>query len=254
MNIIAVDDEKIALERLISAIRQSQPDAEVTGFRSPNEAIANTAESLCDIAFLDVEMREMDGIDLAKRLKLQNPKINIIFTTGYSDYTGDAFSIHASGYVMKPITADKITAEIAELRHPVVVPPDKRVHVHTFGNFEVYLDGKPVDFQYSKTKELFAYLVDRQGALCTNNELMAILWDDEIKESYFRNVRADLLKALPENVFVRQWGKLGLRTEELSCDYYDWLVGKPAAINAYNSEYMTQYSWSENTLGTIRMT
>ena len=252
MTILAVDDEKIALERLVSAIKESQPNAAVKDFRSPKAALDFVQESPCEIAFLDVEMREMDGISLAKRLKIEHPSINIIFTTGYSEYALDAWSLAASGYLMKPITADKITAEIAELRSPIQPCNDKQVRVHTFGNFEVYLDGKPVEFQYSRTKELFAYLVDRQGALCTNNELMAVLWEDAVKESYFRNVRADLLKALPDKLFIRQWGKLGLQPGELSCDYYDWLVGKPAAINAYTGEYMTQYSWSENTLGTLR--
>ena len=152
---------------------------------------------------------------------------------------------------MKPITAEKIAAEIADLRHPIKPHVDKKVTVHTFGNFEVYLDGIPVEFQYSKTKELLAYLVDRQGALCTNHELMAVLWEDAVKESYFRDVRADLLKALPDNIFSRQWGKIGMQTEKISCDYYDWVDGKPAAINAYNGEYMTQYSWSEKTLGSL---
>jgi len=97
----------------------------------------------------------------------------------------------------------------------------------------------------TKTKEMLAWLTNRRGALCSNNELMAVLWEDDIKESYFRNIRADLLNTLPEELFVRQRGKVALRTELVSCDYYDWIKGIPEAINAYNGEYMAQYSWGE---------
>lgn len=64
------------------------------------------------MAFLDIDMRGTNGMELAKRLKENQPKINIIFVTGYSEYMGDAFSIHASGYVLKPPTKEKIELEI----------------------------------------------------------------------------------------------------------------------------------------------
>lgn len=253
MNILAVDDEKIALDALLLAIGQAQPDATVDGFRSPAEMLAFAEENPCDIAFLDIGMARMNGIELAKRLKVQNPQINIIFTTGYSEYTGDAFALHASGYVQKPVTKEKISWEIEDLRHPVATPPSAaQVQVHTFGNFEAYLDGAPVEFQYSKTKELFAYLIDRHGALCTNKEIMAVIWEDEVKESYFKNIRVDLLNSLPMEIFTKQWGKLGVIPEMLSCNYYDWAAGKPSAINAYTGEYMEQYSWGEMTLSSLK--
>ena len=148
MQIIAVDDEKMALERLVSTIGEVQPDAKITGFRSPKEALCYVAQNPSSVAFLDIEMREMDGITLAKQMKVQSPQINIIFTTGYSDYTGDAFAIHASGYVMKPVTPEKLRLEITDLRHPVANHATQRLWRHTFGHFDVDLAGTPVHFQY----------------------------------------------------------------------------------------------------------
>lgn len=252
MNILAVDDEKIALDALVCAIREARPGGLLTGFRDPGEALAFAKENPCDVAFLDIQMGAVSGIELAKRLKLQSPKVNIVFTTGYAEYTGDAIALHASGYIIKPVTAAKIAAELEDLRHPVEASPiTARVRVHTFGNFEVYMDGAPVEFQYTKTKEVFAYLVDRCGALCTNREIMAVIFEDNVKESYFRNIRVDLLRSLPEDIFVRQWGKLGVIPGRLSCDYYDWSAGKLNAINAYTGEYMAQYGWGEMTLGAM---
>lgn len=252
MRIIAVDDRKIALENLLTAIKEAEPDSVVKGFRSSAEAYDFALENPCEIAFLDIQMHGFSGIELAKRLKINNPKINIIFTTGYSEYAGEAFKLHASGYIMKPVTTEKIRKELDNLRFPLAAVDSKRVRIHAFGNFEVTLDGIPVEFQYQKTKELLAYLVDRCGALCTNREIMAVLWENEIKESYFKNIRVDLLKCLPKEIFVKQRGRLGVIPDMVSCDYYEWIDGKPLAINAYTGEYMTQYSWAETTLGDLK--
>lgn len=255
MTIVAVDDEKLAMEGLVTAIEKAVPDTKVFGFRNAENVLSFIEENSCNIAFLDIEMRKMNGIELAKRLKLKQPDINIIFTTGYSEYTVDAFALHASGYVMKPITSEKISREIADLRHPVEHLPSKRIRVQTFGNFEVFADELPMQLQYNKSRELLAYLVDRHGALCTNNEIMAVLWEDEVRSSYLKNLRSDLFAALSkvdsEDIIVKQRGKLGIVPEKIDCDYFDWLNGDAKAINAYKGEYMSQYSWAEMTMGNI---
>ena len=164
MKILAADDEKIALEGLENAIREAEPSAEVYGFGRAGEALEFFRENVCDIAFLDIQMRNISGIGLAKQLKVINPGLNIIFTTGYSEYMGDAFDMHASGYLLKPITSQKVRQELDNLRHPVEEKPLHRVKICTFGNFEVFVGGNPLKFRYDLTKEMFAYLVDRCGA------------------------------------------------------------------------------------------
>lgn len=103
----------------------------------------------CDTAFLDVEMAGMSGMALAERLRRMKPDVNIIFVTGHGSYRDEAFGLHASGYLMKPVTARKVREELKDLRYPVA--PARRVRIRTFGNFEVYLDGKPLMFRYSRT-------------------------------------------------------------------------------------------------------
>lgn len=61
-------------------------------------------------------MRGVSGIDVAKQLKEIIPDINIIFVTGYDEYTKDAMAIHASGYIEKPVTAGKVRKETEDLR------------------------------------------------------------------------------------------------------------------------------------------
>lgn len=253
MRIIAVDDEEIALENLESAIREAEPSAEVAVFDTSAAALEYASENKCEAAFLDINMGGFSGIALAKALKLRDPEINIIFSTGYSEYALEAMEMHASGYITKPITAEKVRGELDDLRFRIPEASRGRLFIHTFGNFEVFADGKPVSFKYSKSKELLAYLVDRHGAMCTNGEVISVLWEnnDDLdgKAIYFKSVRRDLISTLKEwgcgDVIVQQRGSLAIDTKKVQCDYFDWLDGKAEGINAYKGEYMQQYSWGE---------
>jgi two-component SAPR family response regulator len=133
MKIIAVDDEKIALQGLILSIQKSAPNAEIYGFRHTGEAIAHMEKDPCDVAFLDIEMKGMNGVTVAEKLKAINPDVNIIFATGFGSYRDAAFDLHASGYLIKPITAESVKRELDNLRRPVT--PPKRLQIFTFGNF-----------------------------------------------------------------------------------------------------------------------
>ena len=253
MRIIAVDDEEIALESLESAIREASPSAEVAVFDNGTAALEYASENKCEAAFLDIDLDSFNGIALAKALKLRAPEINIIFSTGYSEYAPEAFEMHASGYIMKPITAEKVRYELDDLRFRTPIASQGKLCIQTFGNFEVFADGKPVSFKYSKAKELLAYLVDRHGAMCTNGEVISVLWenDDDLdgKAVYFKNVRRNLIATLKEcgcgDVIIQQRGSIAIDTKKVQCDYYDWIDGKAEGINAYRGEYMYQYSWGE---------
>ncbi|MGN0415574.1 MAG: LytR/AlgR family response regulator transcription factor [Agathobacter sp.] len=76
----------------------------VYSFDQPEEALEFCKSTPCEVAFLDIQMRNINGVELAKEIKLLNPQINIVFTTGYTDFMKDALEMHVSGYVMKPIT------------------------------------------------------------------------------------------------------------------------------------------------------
>ena len=151
MKIIAVDDEKIALKGLLLSIEKAAPNAEVFGFRYASDAIDYMKTEHCDVAFLDIEMKGINGVELARALKEINPDINIIFATGFGSYRDVAFDIHASGYLIKPITVEGVKRELENLRRPVA--PPRRIKIKTFGNFEALYNGSPIVFKYQKSKE-----------------------------------------------------------------------------------------------------
>lgn len=256
MRILAVDDEKLMLESLCDCIREAAPEAELVSFGSASKASAYVEQEQVDVAFLDIRMRGMDGIELGKRIKVRHPNANIVMCTGYDDYIFEAVNeVRCNGYLMKPVHTEDIRTELANLRIPLLSPEKKqKLYLRCFGNFEVFVDGRPLKFQSIKTKELLAYLVDRCGAVCRNGEIMAVLWEDEgSHESYLKKCRKDLLETLEDagfrDVVVQQWGGMGIDRQRVGCDYYEWLDGTVEGLNAFNGEYMSQYSWSENTRG-----
>ena len=253
MKIIAVDDEKIALQGLLSAIQQAAPDADIHGFRYTSEAIAHMESDPCDVAFLDIEMKGMNGVEVAARFKAINPNVNIIFATGFGSYRDAAFDLHASGYLIKPITEESVKRELDNLRRPISTP--KRLQIRTFGNFEVLYNNTPLRFKYQKTKEMLAYLVDRKGAMCSTGELMAVLFDDDDHNAYYQRLRSDLRTVFSdigcEDMILQQKGMLGLVIKDLDCDYYDYLNGKVPLEKLYHGEYMAQYSFAEVTNGEL---
>lgn len=248
MKVLLVDDEELQLIRLEKSVREVLPEAEVFSFTNPIKSYEQIQDKSIDIAFLDIEMPGLSGIQLAKKLKVTNPLINIIFVTAYDNYGLEAMRLHASGYVSKPVNDEKIKKEIDNLRYPIELKNEKKIQVKCFGNFEVLHNGQPLKFAYSKSKEVFAYLIDREGAAININELNAVLWEEDHK-SYLRNLISDIQKTLKEldasDVFIKRHNECYIDVSKVDCDAYEYKKDNPAAINLYRGEYMIQYSWAE---------
>ena len=108
MKILVADDEPLILEDLINTIKNAKPEAQVYGFYDMSKLMKFMEENECDVAFLDIEMGAISGIEVAKKLKIMYPKINIIFVTGYNQYMLTAIKMRASGYLLKPATKEDI--------------------------------------------------------------------------------------------------------------------------------------------------
>ncbi len=259
VKILAVDDEYLALQLLTETLRRVLPDAELFPCSKASEALSCAETNTFDIAFLDVRMRSMTGLELVRKLRDIYPKTNIIFVTGYDEYAGDAMRLHASGYIEKPVTEEKIRQELKYLRDPI---PEEKPHsllrINCFGNFEVFLPGgEPLHWERSKSKECFAYLVSRCGATCTVRELAGILFEDRPYDrrqaNYMRkiiSVMAQVLKrAGAEKVLNKGFNTFAVHPEFLDCDYYRFRQGNADVVKQYQGEFMRQYSWAEFTTG-----
>lgn len=176
MNILVVDDRQLAVNGMLRKLAAIGPEMNVTGLTSSPEALTWALEHHPDVVFTDIEMPVLGGLEFAKQIRELSPSTNIIFTTAHAEYALDAHGLYPSGFLMKPVSEEDLRAALANLRHPVAHYPRCRVQVTCFGNFDVFVDGKPLAFKRSKTKELFAYLVDRRGSRVTVGEVLSVLW------------------------------------------------------------------------------
>ena len=247
---IAVDDEALMLGALVAAIEESPDISAVTKFSDCEQALEFVRGNAIDVAFLDINMRGMGGLALAEKILETRPNCKIVFCTGYEEYAIPAFKLHASGYLMKPISAEDVQVEIDNIKG--MRQREKLLTVKCFGNFEVYAKNEKLMFKRLKTKELFAFLVDRNGAGMTAKQICAVLFPDDTDDTknaaYLRQLVLDLKNTLKsvgaEAVLCHETPCYRVDTSLIKCDYVSYLEsGKPE----FRGEYMTQYSWAEDT-------
>ena len=257
MNILAVDDEYFALELLKSALGEVAAGASLFPCQDVQGALQTAREHRIDVAFLDIHMPEMSGVELARRLKSLHPRVNIVFATGYSEYMREGIDLRMSGYIMKPVTPEAVKVELENLRNPIEWSNERRIKILTFGNFDVFVDGAPLKFERKQSKEILAYLVDKRGTSATYPELAAMLWEDEeydrTKQKNLQVYIASLVKTLHgvdvRDLILKSRQGILLNTRIVDCDYYRCLEGDVRAINSFTGQYMSAYSWAEFTVG-----
>ena len=247
---IAVDDEALMLGALVAAIEASPDITTVASFSDCEEALGFVKDHPIDVAFLDINMRGMGGLALAEKIIASRPNCKIVFCTGYEEYAIPAFKLHASGYLMKPISSEDVQSEIDNIKG--VRKQEKLLRVSCFGNFEVYVKEEKLVFKRLKTKELFAFLIDRKGAGMTAKQICAVLFPDDTDDTknaaYLRQLFMDLKNTLKsvgaEAVLCHETPCYRVDIGLIKCDYISYLeTGKPE----FYGEYMTQYSWAEET-------
>lgn len=252
MRAICVDDEPLVLDLVVALCRELPQLSEVQGFGSAEEALSYVERQKVDLALLDIDMPDMNGIELAMRIKQRQPDTAILFLTGYAQYALDAFQVHASGYLLKPIDREKLAAEVAWALRGRPTRATGHIAAKTFGEFDLFVDGKAVSFPRAKAKELLAYLIDRQGGSVTRPAVFAALWEDlpydRSRQKYLDVVIRSLRDTLSANgageLLILQKGTLRIDPEQLDCDLYRFIRGDVDAINAYRGEYMNAYSWA----------
>lgn len=274
MLVFVVDDESLLLSEEAGIIGQVCPDAEIRCFQRGSEVLtAIEQEGLApDVVFCDIQMPGIRGLELAVRIRSLRPRAKIIFVTGYEEFALDAYRIHAHGYLLKPLTAAQVSEELSfwnstdlMMRSDSSAPESEskataaKLQIRCFGQFEVFWNGAPLSFDRRKTKELLAYLIDKEGASCTSEEISTALWEEEwdfrLTKNRIRVLVSDLKTTLERigmgELLIRRSGRLALRRDLMDCDYYRLLEGDPAALNSFDGQYMLQYPWAELTTGRL---
>ncbi len=268
MRVIAVDDEPMALRNLELKLEEIPLVGEYHTFEYGEDALEWLSKNSADAAFLDINMEPVSGIEIAQEIKKRYPDCAIIFLTGYSDYAVEAFSMKVSGYLVKPVSVEDLERELtyaeeaSKIHHAgkkALLEEEDKLKVQCFGNFEVFKNGEIVKFSRVKSKEVFAFLVDRRGASSTMAEIGAALWDDgrfdRSRNNQIHSFLHELVTSLEavgvEDVVIRKRNAISINREVFDCDYYRFLEGDSAAISSFMGEYMSQYWWAEYTVGEL---
>ena len=260
MKVICVDDERLLMEDTVSLCQKIKQVETAIGFTRPEDALDHLEGNRADVALLDIDMPGMSGLEMAKILREKWPEMQIIFLTGFPQYALDAYEVHPSGYLLKPVKEEKLVSELAYAASKPQRKENAHIEAHTFGNFDLLVDGKPVAFKQAKCKELLAYLIDRHGASVTRREAFAVLWEDRMYDrpmqkqldTIIRLLRVTLTENGIGDIFELKSAALRINPDLISCDAWRYFAGDQDAIRLYRGEYMSNYSWAAFTEGYMK--
>ena len=257
MRAIAVDDEKRMLQRF-ERLSESIPDLNLMRcFDDPVEALHYVHENPIEIAFLDVEMPKLNGIDLARKLREIRSDVLIVFITASDEYVREFNQIGGDYYIVKPYSKETLDMAMERIRL-MAQRQRKQLYIQTFGRFLVLRDGKPLALT-GKAKEILALIVTKRGKEISNEEIYSTIWENRKYSNYNMTVYYNALRRL-KNALAREGvsdllisttrGQL-VDTEMFDCDYYDWQDGNPNALMRFDGEFMSEYSWGEYILASM---
>jgi len=197
---VIVDDEPLAVEKLKYILAYFKDIKVEASFINPLKALEESAVIAPDLFFLDIEMPELDGMELAEKLMAKIPQAKVIFMTAYSEYAVMAFEMAALDYIVKPATKERIkkALERIEKSHDVSKLPEQNKKgetvINTFSRLCIQKDCREikVNWRSAKVKELFAYLLTFGKKPIYREKLMDDIWPHLSYESALSSMNSCL--------------------------------------------------------------
>lgn len=254
MRAIIVDDEPVMVKYFVKECECFQDLNIKACFNSAQDALDYAKKNPVDVAFLDVEMPDMTGLELANRLREMYPDILITFVSAY-DYIRASNRMGGDYYLEKPYDRQMLEHMMDKLRL-LAQRQHKRVRLQMFGRFTVTVDGAPVPLR-GKAKEILAFVALHRGKEVSNQEIYMTLWGDDrpydAKEmtTYFhalKRLKKGLLESGIDDLLISNVKGQMLNIDMVDCDYYSWLDDNSQPHERFNGVFLSEYSWSEETL------
>lgn len=257
MRAIILDDEPLMLSAFMR-LSKNIKDLNVTAaFEYAEEVIEYARTNSFEIAFLDIELPDMSGIECAKILKEKMPELLIVFISAYDDYIHDSNQLGGDDYILKPYNEEIIENTMKKMRL-LVRRQKKSVYVQMFGRFVVMKDGIPIKLS-GKAKEILALILVKRGREISNQEIYSTIWElreysnDKMKVYYnaLKRLKDHLKEYGLENLILSTARGQMANVEMFDCDYYSWLDGSYESEEEFRHEFLTEYSWGEYILGNL---
>lgn len=257
MRILIVDTDVKASHDLEQMVCSAFPNAIIELEANEDEACYLVERKEYSAVLTETQRINFDGLHFARSVHERSPQTRVIFITNNSSFAVPAFKTRAVGYLVMPISKLDLQEEFADLG--LFGSENHKVEAKTFGNFEMFCDGEVIQFGRAKSKELLAYLIDKNGTTATGSELIVNLWEDKdvdrTTRSMLHNLVSDIKKTLLSygisDIFETKRNAFRIKKEKFVCDYFDLLDGKEDAMRKFKGEYMSAYAWAEFTIGRL---
>lgn len=266
---VIVDDEQPSLNKLEKLLIDSGL-AEVTGrYTNPMDALEFVEKNKVDAVFLDIEMPDMDGIELAGHILDRKSSVAVVFVTAYNQYAVEAFRLNALDYILKPITMDRLMETLCRITEQRTVSMStEALEARCFGKFRINVGSETIRFRTEKAEELMAFLIDCKGEYVSRSKIIDSLWEDFDGDKAIINFNTTLYyvkKALSSYgsrvSILYDRGSYKLDIGDIDCDYIKFSAFVKKVLGAregtirdyeeiaslYQGEYLSgwTYPWAE---------
>ena len=257
MKILIVDSNAEYSQQLEELVSAAFPNAVVEVETDEEEACYAVERKEYSAVLTETKRKDFNGLRFARNVHERSPQTRVIFVTNDPSFAVPAFKTRAVGYLVLPITESDLKEEFVDLG--LFGGESHKIEAKTFGNFEMFCDGEIIQFGRAKSKELLAYLIDKNGTTATGSELIVNLWEDKdvdrTTRSMLHNLVSDIKKTLLSygisELFETKRNAFRIKKERLVSDYFDLLDGKEDAVRKFKGEYMSAYAWAEFTIGRL---
>ncbi|MDV6378196.1 response regulator [Sporosarcina sp. GW1-11] len=246
---VLVDDELLVLIHLEKIIGETNGMQVIGAFTDPEQALNEIPRLEPDVLFLDVDMPEMSGIELATTLmQAGNEEMAIVFVTSYEQYAIHAFELNAIHYILKPVdrrSVDEVLKRVYKKRRMERKDISKNSEICLFGNMHLRINDHQTEFMTAKLEELFALLIMHREKGISKWQIIDILWEDSSMEKSQQNLYTMIfrLKKLLRTAgivvdMVRKNGIYKIVLTDVHCDLieFDKFINKKLEIDKHTLE------------------
>ncbi len=249
---ITVDDEWYNLEEISDLIDATGIIKVIKKYQNPVKALEEVEELLPEVAFIDVEMYEIDGITLARSLREKIPEILIIFVTSWEKYAIHAFDLDAVDYILKPIRMERFVKTIEKISSIIsknAAAKSARLKIQCFDKLKVSIDGAAVRWERAKAEELFAFLLLNHGDYVHKDVIIDNLWENHVPskalpilQTSVSRIRSIFSELHNEVILDYNTNKYCLTVVDGWCDYLE----AKKALDVYQRNQIDTYKSVEN--------
>nr|WP_267917745.1 LytTR family DNA-binding domain-containing protein [Lederbergia citrisecunda] len=210
INVLLVDDDQTCIESLKTSLRSFSFINIVGEVNNAFDAICFLQKNGVDLIFLDIEMDETNGLELANHLKSTHPDILVIFVTGHPGFALKSFEVHPVDYLTKPINMlrlEKALEKVKEIKNPHTPKFDQKIGIKVSGGIRI-VNVNDILFLEKRGRKVFIECDEGDSFDCS--ESMQTLEMIFSQYGFFRShqsflVAIDKIKAIYPDSFTRSY-------------------------------------------------